>query len=96
VQGRDGNFYGTTYAGGTGNQGTVFAITPSGSLSTLYRFCSQTNCTDGANPYAGLIQASNGKLYGTTKQGGTNNGGTVFSLQLTEYTLQVSTSGNGA
>jgi uncharacterized repeat protein (TIGR03803 family) len=95
VQGRDGNFYGTTYAGGTGNQGTVFAITPSGSLSTLYRFCSQTNCTDGANPYAGLIQASNGKLYGTTKQGGTNNGGTVFSLQLTEYTLQVSTSGNG-
>ena len=45
VQATDGNFYGTASVGGTG--GTVFRITPSGSLTTLYTFCSLTNCTDG-------------------------------------------------
>ena len=94
VQASDGNFYGTTYnGGGANNAGTIFAITPSGSLSTLYRFCSQTNCTDGANPYAGLIQTPDGKFYGATKQGGTNNSGTVFSLVYD--VLTVSTSGDG-
>ena len=52
------------------HHGTVFAITPSGSLTTLYSFCSQANCADGAYPYAGLIQATDGNLYGVTKQGG--------------------------
>jgi uncharacterized repeat protein (TIGR03803 family) len=98
LQGRDGNFYGTTYLGGNWVQGntygTVFSITPSGTLTTLYSFCSQANCADGARPYAGLIQASNGNLYGTTKQGGTNNSGTVFELQLPP-TLAVSTFGDG-
>ena len=100
VQASDGNFYGTTWQGGNFSQGTtwgtVFAITPSGSLSTLYSFCAQANCTDGGDPYAGLIQATDGKLYGVTKLGGTTNYGTAFSLPLpTFYTLSVSKNGSG-
>ena len=94
VLGTDGNFYGTTYGGGNNGNcdgldacGTIFKITPAGVLTTLYNFCSQTNCTDGARPYAGLVQANDGNFYGTTWQGGTNcvpglNGGcgTVFKI----------------
>jgi uncharacterized repeat protein (TIGR03803 family) len=67
VQATDGNFYGTTAGGGANlYYGTVFKMTPSGTLTTLYSFCSQSGCTDGANPYAGLIQAIDGNFYGTT------------------------------
>jgi uncharacterized repeat protein (TIGR03803 family) len=62
--------------------GTVFRITPSGKLTTLYSFCSQSNCTDGAHPYAGLVQDTNGNLYGTTQAGGASGEGTVFSLSV--------------
>ena len=84
VQATDGNFYGTTIAGGT-NGGTVFAITPSGSLTTLYTFCSQSGCTDGQSPDGELAQDTNGNFYGTTAFGGTSDDcefgcGTVFSL----------------
>jgi uncharacterized repeat protein (TIGR03803 family) len=78
VQGRDGNFYGTTYFGGTHSQGTVFQITAAGVLTTLHSFCSQTNCTDGATPYAGLVQGADGGFYGTTFYGAT--AGTVFKI----------------
>ena len=84
VQGRDGNFYGTTYAGGTNNAGgTIFKITPSGKLTALYSFCSEVvngNCTDGSSPDAGLVQDTNGNLYGTTQGGGANSYGTVFTI----------------
>ena len=50
VQGRDGNFYGTMYEEGTLGFGTVFRMTPAGKLTTIYNFCSQTSCTDGAYP----------------------------------------------
>jgi len=80
VQGFDGNFYGTTYYGGANNSGTVFKITPAGKLTTLYRFCAQSGCVDGANPSASLVQASNGDFYGTTLAGGANNDGTVFKI----------------
>jgi len=84
VQGTDGNFYGTTYNGGVnGGAGTVFKITPTGTLNTLYSFCMQSGCTDGVNPYAGLVQATDGNLYGTTQQGGDFNGGTVFKITPT-------------
>jgi uncharacterized repeat protein (TIGR03803 family) len=82
VEASDGNFYGTTAVGGAHNQGTIFKMTPSGTLTTLYSFCSQSGCSDGAQPYAGLIQASNGTFYGTTYAGGTGNHGTVFSLSV--------------
>jgi len=75
VQATDGNLYGTTVGGGAKGDGTVFKITPSGTLMTLYSFCSKSGCTDGYFP-AGLVQATNGNFYGTTAGGH----GTVFKV----------------
>jgi uncharacterized repeat protein (TIGR03803 family) len=86
VQGSDGNFYGTTLNGGTdglNGLGTVFKITSGGTLTTLYNFCSQPNCSDGETPYGGLVQARDGSFYGTAYGGGVNNDGTVFSITST-------------
>jgi uncharacterized repeat protein (TIGR03803 family) len=80
IQGTDGNFYGTTYGGGKNAGGTVFKVTPTGALTTLYSFCPESGCADGSNPYGGLVQATNGKFYGSTYYGGANQIGTVFSL----------------
>jgi uncharacterized repeat protein (TIGR03803 family) len=80
VQAKDGDFYGTTYYGGANSGGTVFKITPSGTLTTLYSFCSLSGCRDGANPFAGLVQGSDGNLYGTTQVSGTIQAGTVFKI----------------
>jgi uncharacterized repeat protein (TIGR03803 family) len=81
LQAADGNLYGTTVNGGGGSNcsygcGTVFKITPGGTLTTLHSFDS----TDGAYPYAGLIQTSDGDFYGTTSGGGAQDFGTVFRL----------------
>jgi len=85
VQATNGNFYGTTYAGGGANsRGTVFKISPSGTLTTLYSFCPQSGCPDGSSPQAGLIQATNGSFYGTTFAGGTHDLGTVFKITPSE------------
>ena len=80
VQGKDGNFYGTAPTGGAYGSGTVFEISPRGELTTLYSFCSQPSCADGATPYAGLVQGSNGNFYGTTYSGGVSNFGTIFEI----------------
>jgi uncharacterized repeat protein (TIGR03803 family) len=80
VQGGDGNFYGTTWAGGTSTNGNVFQISPSGSYSNLYSFGSFPN--EGANPNAGLVQGSDGNFYGTTYFGGTAGAGIVFKLTV--------------
>jgi uncharacterized repeat protein (TIGR03803 family) len=93
VQTTDGNLYGTTNSGGPYNDnnvcypkdigcGTIFRMTPSGTLTTVYSFCAQSNCSDGANPQAGLVQAGDGNLYGTTYAGGAVGGGTVFRISL--------------
>ncbi len=86
VQAANGDLYGTTSEGGTGTAcaggcGTVFKITPSGALTTLYNFCSPNPCTDGIYPYAGLVQGTNGDFYGTT-YGDSSIGlyGTVFKI----------------
>ncbi len=76
----NGNFYGTTSFGGATDFGTVFEITPAGQLTTIYNFCSVAGCTDGAEPGAALILATNGNFYGTTAEGGTSFLGTVFEM----------------
>ena len=87
IQGTDGNLYGTTYGGGASGGGTVFKITPTGMLTTLFTFCGLGvfGCTDGETPLAGLVQATNGDFYGTTGNGGASNKcyngcGTIFNL----------------
>lgn len=77
IQATNGNLYGTTSAGGPYDGGTVFEITPAGTLTTLHNFCPQGNCSDGYYPRAGLLQATNGILYGTAF-----NNGDVFSLSV--------------
>jgi uncharacterized repeat protein (TIGR03803 family) len=89
VEGRDGALYGTTLKGGSKGTGTVFKLSKDGSgYSILYNFVGNTN-GDGAFPNGGVIEATNGVLYGTTGGGGTNNQGTVFSLSRdgSDYSL---------
>src|ERR1035438_1705155 len=77
VQGKNGSLYGTTTYGGTSGNGTIFEVTPTGTLTTIYNFA---NTPDGANPDAGLVLGTDGKFYGTTYQGGTSGLGTVFKI----------------
>ena len=70
VQGTDGNLYGTTPYGGANDAGTVFKMTPSGTLTTLYSFCAQSGCADGETPQTGLVLGTDGNFYGTTYAGG--------------------------
>ncbi len=97
IQGSDRKFYGTTYYGGTNNCpassgngcGTIYSVVPGGSLVTLYNFCSQPNCADGAGPSAGLVQGADGNFYGTTTDYAFADGcpgspcGTVFKITPT-------------
>ncbi|MGC9945736.1 MAG: choice-of-anchor tandem repeat GloVer-containing protein [Bryobacteraceae bacterium] len=78
IQATDGNFYGTTFVGGpyvcpgsSTGCGTVFKVTPRGELTTLHSF----NGSDGSGPWAGLVQGTDGSLYGTTFN-------TVFKITL--------------
>ena len=99
VEGSDGMLYGTTYYGGTTNQGystaigngsgygVVFKISPYGNdYAILHTF---TNAPDGVNPFAGLIQASDGMLYGTTLAGGTANLGMAFRMNTDGSDYQI-------
>jgi uncharacterized repeat protein (TIGR03803 family) len=81
IQAGDGNYYGTTLAGGVNDAGTVFKLTSAGAVTTLYSFCTQLpDCPDGAGPSGGLIQALDASFYGTTSTGGAGGYGTIFKL----------------
>lgn len=97
VRGSNGKLYGTTTGGGQTGYGEVFEIDRAGKLTTLYNFCAQPNCADGADVSGKVMQASDGNLYGTTNAGGgaviqpsdgnfdptaVGGGGTVFKLTL--------------
>jgi len=80
IQAFDGNFYGTAGCGAN-SAGTVFRLSGDGkSLTTIYAFCSQPNCKDGAYPNA-LIQGSDGNFYGTT-EAGYSTYGALYRLTL--------------
>jgi uncharacterized repeat protein (TIGR03803 family) len=88
IEGTDGNFYVSTTGGGAYDDGAVIRLTPSGTLTTLYSFCSQGNrtihqCLDGTSPY-GVTEGSDGNFYGTTRAGGKfgnqTSDGTAFML----------------
>jgi uncharacterized repeat protein (TIGR03803 family) len=104
IQSEDGNLYGTTEFGGTGNQaaGTVFKLTPAGKHTTLHTFVADAagNYPTGANP-SSLIEGNDGFLYGTAQAGGADNEGVVFKLsksgkiQLIHTFCSDCTEGNG-
>jgi uncharacterized repeat protein (TIGR03803 family) len=77
IQGGDGNLYGTTYFGGAAGWGTIYQASTSGSQSVVYSF---TGGNDGGSPQAPVIQATDGRFYGTTTVGGAYGDGVVFSL----------------
>jgi uncharacterized repeat protein (TIGR03803 family) len=84
IQGRDGNFYGTSTFGGKFSFsdvefGTVFKMTPAGEASLLHTFYQSQQLLDGTLPYAGLVQGTDGNFYGTTDGQGDNNG-SVFKI----------------
>jgi uncharacterized repeat protein (TIGR03803 family) len=82
IQATDGNFYGTTYVGGDHNQGVIFRLTPKGAATILHNFPDTNYPHDGSQPSAGLVQASDGNLYGVAKAGGTMGYGVIFEITL--------------
>jgi len=78
IQGSDGNFYGTTLSGGADNQGTIFQLTPGGTVTILHSFAGGKS--DGQIPFASLIQGTDGNFYGTTAQGGASTFGIAFKI----------------
>jgi uncharacterized repeat protein (TIGR03803 family) len=80
LQASDGNLYGTTYIGGAEARGTVFRVSLTGTFATVYSF--KAAKTEAILPYAGLVEAGDGNLYGTTLRGGAGDKGTVFRISL--------------
>jgi uncharacterized repeat protein (TIGR03803 family) len=77
IQATDGNFYGTTYAGGvSGDWGTVYKMTPSGTVTVLHSFSG----TDGGQPYGPVSQNTSGNIYGTATNGTGSVDGTTFGI----------------
>jgi uncharacterized repeat protein (TIGR03803 family) len=77
----NGCFYGTTSQGGRFSQGTIFALQPNGNgYTNLYTF--GVTPREATEPMDGLIQGTDGALYGTSTGGGSNNVGTVFKVRL--------------
>jgi len=83
TQATDGNFYGVTYYGGANKKGSLFQVTPGGTITSIYSFCSQSNCADGEGPVSTPVLGSDGNLYGATwGGGGTAEGGIVYKMTL--------------
>ena len=75
IQASDGNFYGTTQAGGTDREGTLYQVTSVFGVNVPYNF----GFNNSSNPSPGLIQASDGNIYGVTSSGDQN----IYSWDLT-------------
>jgi uncharacterized repeat protein (TIGR03803 family) len=81
IQGNDGNFYGTTFNGGSQGAGVVYKLTPSGVYKVIHNFCAfgNRNCPGGTNP-ATLVQDAEGNFVGATQSGGAHYNGVVFKI----------------
>jgi uncharacterized repeat protein (TIGR03803 family) len=87
-----GNFYGTTYSGGTYGDGTVFEVASgSDTITTLLSF----NGAIGSHPGLGLTIDASGNLYGATNTGGVFNDGTIFEIASGSMALTTIASFNG-
>jgi uncharacterized repeat protein (TIGR03803 family) len=85
TQATDGNFYGTATNGIYGGGGNMFRMTPTGEITSFYKFCSQPNCADGGGVVSAPVLGSDGNLYGVTTGGGNGNcgpGGVVYRMTL--------------
>jgi uncharacterized repeat protein (TIGR03803 family) len=82
LQANDGAIYGTTMSGGTNSAGTIFKLNTDGTGYNVIKSFQDIGTSDGSRPYAGLIQGTDGVLYGTTSVGGTASRGTVFKVNL--------------
>jgi uncharacterized repeat protein (TIGR03803 family) len=95
IEGRDGNFYGTT-GPGTGNAGTIYKYSSLGTFSTIFTF--NSNDLQGSQLETSLLQGANGNLYGTAQLGGASNCGTIFEIStsgvlLYDYSFPCGTGG---
>jgi uncharacterized repeat protein (TIGR03803 family) len=82
--------FGTGTDSGTHNDGTVFMLTPGTpwTYTTLYNFCSQAQCADGAGALAGVTLDASGNIFGATEAGGTVGPGAAFELQSPSWTYK--------
>jgi len=80
LQGTDGNFYGSSVAGGSAGLGTVYKVTPAGVVTVLHHFNDGSVSFDGFEPVGGLVQLSNGFMYGTAAAGGMNGDGVIYDV----------------
>jgi uncharacterized repeat protein (TIGR03803 family) len=88
MQASDGALYGTTYVGGDGNGGTVYRLALDGTYKLLHSFKAGGK-TDPHYPYGGVVQASDGNLYGTTLRGGADDKGTIYRISLDGTLTQI-------
>lgn len=87
VQGTDGNFYSAGTDGIFGGGGNMFRMTPTGEISSVYKFCSQPDCADGGSMLSAPVVGTDGNLYGVAAGGGGSGatgtaGGTVFRMAV--------------
>ncbi len=80
IKATDGFFYGTTLTGGASDFGTVFRMTSGGNLTTLAEFTGESGAQKGKETYSGLVENTDGNLYGTTSRGGLQDLGTIFKI----------------
>jgi uncharacterized repeat protein (TIGR03803 family) len=85
MEATDGNFYGLASAGGSNNFGVLFQYNPTtSSFSVKFNF---EDAVSGSSPQSTLIQATNGKLYGTAEYGGTYSDGVIFEYDIATSTF---------
>jgi len=88
IQAQNGKFYGMAFLGGTNNNGTIFEY-DSQNDTLIKKFDFSALLNTGQNPYGNLTEVSSGEFWGTTIQGGTNNGGTLFKYDNNIDSFQV-------